>query len=192
MATRDPELQPMISHNDFRTEDQTPQAPTPEIQIVVCVVAGERYGIEVSRILEIIRLPPITSLPGSANSVTGVINLRGRIVPVVDLRERLGLPAAPPSRFTRIVVAHAEGTQLGLVVDAVDEVIRIPQTAIEPAGALAVGAAAEHLVGIARSADGLVILLDLERLLAGSLSGAAAPTATAPAATAPAATAPAA
>jgi purine-binding chemotaxis protein CheW len=140
--------------------------PETDSQFVVCVVADERYGIQVDRVHEIIRLPAITALPGADLAFSGVINLRGRVIPVMDLRLQLGLPAAPPTRLSRIVVADTDGAQIGLVVDAVNEVVRIQASAIEATPALTATAAAEHLTGIARMTDGLIILLDLERLLA--------------------------
>jgi purine-binding chemotaxis protein CheW len=145
----------------------TPQTTTDAaVQFVVCVVADERYGIEVGRVREIIRLPPITALPGADRSFSGVVNLRGRVIPVMDLRQRFGLPAVPATRLSRIVVADVDGAQVGLVVDAVNEVARIAQSAIEPTPTLTAGPAAEHLTGIARVDDGLIIVLDLEHLLA--------------------------
>ena len=139
-------------------------ASDPDIQLVVCVVADERYGIEVGHVHEIIRLPSITALPGSRRSFGGVINLRGRVIPVMDLRQQLGLEAAPPTRLSRIVVADAGAAQIGLVVDAVNEVVRIATSAIEPTPALS-AAATDHLTGIARTSDGLIVILDLESLL---------------------------
>lgn len=137
-----------------------------DIQFVVCVVAGERYGIEVGRVHEIIRLTVITALPGADRTFSGVINLRGRVIPVMDLRKRFGLPDADPTRLSRIVVADAGGAHIGLVVDAVNEVIHVAASAIEPTPALSASAAADHLTGIARTTDGLIVVLDLERLLA--------------------------
>lgn len=141
-----------------------------DVQFVVCLVADERYGIEVGRVHEIIRLTAITPLPGADRSFSGVINLRGRIIPVMNLRQQFGLPDAPPTRLSRIVVADAGGAQIGLVVDAVNEVVRIAATAIEPTPALTASATAEHLTGIAREADGLIIVLDLQRLLGTSMA----------------------
>lgn len=140
------------------------------IQFVVCVVGDERYGIPVGRVREIIRLTVITALPGADSAFSGVINLRGRVIPVMDLRRQFGLPDAPPTRFSRIVVADAGATQIGLVVDAVSEVVRISATAIEPTPALAASAADGYLTGIARASDGLIVLLDLERLLGTRMS----------------------
>lgn len=147
-------------------------APEPrtdaDVQLVVCVVGDERYGLAVGRVHEIIRSIAITALPGADRSFNGVINLRGRIIPVMDLRRRFGLPEVPATRFTRIVVADAAGTRVGLVVDAVHEVVRMAPTTIERAPALTASTAVAPVTGIARAADGLIILLDLERLVIAS------------------------
>lgn len=153
----------------------------PDIQFVVCVVAEERYGMEVGRVHEILRMPAITALPGADRTFSGVINLRGRVIPVMDMRQRFGLPVASPTRLSRIVVADGGSGQVGLVVDAVNEVIRVAPSAIEPTPALATTAATAHLTGIARTTDGLVVLLDMERLLDTGIV--AAPDAAAPGAT---------
>jgi purine-binding chemotaxis protein CheW len=139
--------------------------PAPDLQLVVCVIGDERFGIEVGRVREIIRLPVITAMPGADPSLSGVINLRGRVIPVMDLRRRLGLQAAAATRLSRIVVAEAGGVQIGFVVDGVDEVVRVAGTAIESTPALTAGPGAEHLTGIARTDDGLIVLLDLDRLV---------------------------
>jgi purine-binding chemotaxis protein CheW len=137
-----------------------------DVQLVVCSLGDERYGLEVGLVREIIRHPTITALPGSGRAVGGVINLRGRIIPVLDLRERFGMPTQAPTSLSRVVVTDAGGLQVGLVVDAVSEVVRILRSAIEPTPALASSAGSEHLSGIAHVGDELIILLDLERLLA--------------------------
>jgi purine-binding chemotaxis protein CheW len=136
------------------------------VQLVVCAVAGERYGLPVERVHEIVRSIAVTPLPGADQAFSGVINLRGRIIPVMDLRRRLGLTDAPATRLSRIVVAEAAGVQVGIVVDAVYEVLRIPAASIEPAPVLAASAATDHVTGIARSSDGLIIVLALEGLVA--------------------------
>jgi purine-binding chemotaxis protein CheW len=134
-------------------------------QLVVCVVGDERYGIEVGRVHEIIRLVSITALPGAGKAFSGVINLRGRVIPVMELRQLFDLPAADATRFSRIVIAEAAGAQIGFVVDAVDEVVRVSTSQVEPTPALAAGGAAQHVRGIARVGDDLIILLDVEGLV---------------------------
>src|SRR5688500_4488753 len=99
----------------------TSTAPIGEEQVVVLELAGEGYAIEISTIQEIIRMQPITRIPNGPGWIEGVTNLRGRVIPVLDLRRRLGLPAGEVTRRCRIVVAELGGHTLGLVVDAVSE-----------------------------------------------------------------------
>jgi purine-binding chemotaxis protein CheW len=134
------------------------------LQIVVCELADEHYGLDIAKVFEIIRHQPITAVPRSPRFVKGVINLRGRIIPVVDLRERFGMPAAEPTKETRIVVAESATTRVGLIVDSVSEVLLVPTEAVEATPEVAAGADAEYLRGIANLGDRLVLLLELAGL----------------------------
>ena len=149
------------------------------VQLVVCRLADERYGLRVDRVHEIIRQPTITALPQAGGAVRGVINLRGRIVPVVDLRERFGLPRVDTTKLSRVVVVDAADVRVGIIVDAVTEVIHVDGDAIEPRPVIATGPGADHVTGIGRTDDGLIILLDLDRLLAPDAAAAASAGATA-------------
>ena len=135
-----------------------------ELQIVVCELADEHYGLDIAKVFEIIRHQPITAVPRSPQFVKGVINLRGRIIPVVDLRERFGMPQADPTKETRIVVAESATTRVGLIVDSVSEVLLVPADAVEATPEVAAGADAEYLRGIANLGDRLVLLLELAGL----------------------------
>jgi purine-binding chemotaxis protein CheW len=135
-----------------------------ELQIVVCELADEHYGLDIAKVFEIIRHQPITAVPRSPRFVKGVINLRGRIIPVVDLRERFGMQPAEPTKETRIVVAESAATRVGLIVDSVSEVLLVPSEAVEPTPEVAAGADAEYLRGIANLGDRLVMLLELAGL----------------------------
>ncbi len=138
-----------------------------ETQIVVFALGEERYGLEIAAVYEIIRHQPITAVPQAPAFVEGVINLRGRIIPVVDLRERFGLQPQATSAASRIVVCDAAGTRVGLMVDGVSEVLMVPMDAIEATPAVAVGRNSEYVRGIARLDQVLVILLDLDHLFSG-------------------------
>jgi purine-binding chemotaxis protein CheW len=143
-----------------------------ETQIVVCQLKNERYGLDISRVFEIIRLQAITAVPQAPQFVDGVINLRGRIIPIVDLSVRFGMPRSTPTRDSRIVVTGTCDLRVGLVVDAVSEVLLIPEEAIEPTPAAVTSVAdASSLKGIARMGDGLIILLELDALLDEGCSG---------------------
>ena len=137
-----------------------------EKQLVVFQLAAELYGVEISRVHEIIRLQSVTRVPRAPAFVEGVINLRGKVIPVVDLRRRFGLPMAEHTRSSRIVVLEIGDQVVGIIVDGVSEVLRVNTSTVEPPSPVVAGIDSEYLHGIAKLADRLVILLDLERVLA--------------------------
>ena len=142
-------------------------AATGEQQVVICVLGQSSYAIDIAAVREIIRPQPITAVPQTPPDVMGVINLRSSVVPVLDLRLRCGLAAAPESRSTRIIVVQAGAESVGLIVDAVSEVTTIPAEVVEPVAGVVRGAAAQRfLCGVARLEERLVLLLDLERVVA--------------------------
>src|SRR5260370_31045558 len=101
-------------------------------QLVGFHVGGEEFGIDILRVQEIIRAQQLTRVPNSPEFMEGVMNLRGKIIPVITLRKRFGLEEAPPDKQNRIVVVEIQGTVLGFIVDAVSEVLRIPADTLEP------------------------------------------------------------
>ncbi len=135
-----------------------------ELQVVVFDLGPERYGLDIAEVYEIIRHQSITAVPRAPSFVRGVINLRGRIIPVVDLHERFGLSATAVTKASRIVVVEASGTRVGLEVDAVSEVLMVAESSVEPTPEVAAGSDAAYLRGIAKLGDQLVILLDLDGL----------------------------
>jgi len=137
---------------------------TAELQIVVFELADERYGLDIAKVYEIIRHQPITAVPQAPSFVEGVINLRGRIIPVVDLRQRFGFAGSELTKASRIVVCEAAGTTVGLVVDGVSEVLMVPGESVEPTPGVAAGADAGYLRGIAKLGERLIILLALDGL----------------------------
>jgi len=139
-------------------------ARTSELQIVVFELDDERYGLDIATVYEIIRHQPITAVPHAPAFVEGVINLRGRIIPVVNLRERFNMAGGELTKATRIVVCEAAGTRVGLVVDAVSEVLMVPADAIEATPDVAAGRDHAYLRGIAKLGDRLIILLSLDGL----------------------------
>jgi purine-binding chemotaxis protein CheW len=138
-----------------------------EEQVVVLELAGEAYGVEIERVQEIIRMQPITRVPNGPAGVEGVTNLRGRVIPVLDLRQRFALAQTPATRQSRIVVAELGEHAVGLVVDGVSEVLRVPADAVEPPSSLVTGSDSLYLRGVAKIDERLVLLLDLARLLSG-------------------------
>ncbi len=136
-----------------------------EGQYVVFELNGESYGIEIERVQEIDRVAAVTRMPEAPAFVEGVINLRGRITPVVNLRARFKLPEAEETPRTRIVVVKAGESWVGLVVDGVSEVLRLPALTVEPPPDMATTRESAFVRGIAKFQERLVILLDLERVL---------------------------
>jgi purine-binding chemotaxis protein CheW len=136
-----------------------------ERQLVVFQLGAELYGVEISRVHEIIRLQAVTRIPHSPPFVEGVINLRGKVISVINLRRRFGLPAADDTRAGRIVVVDINDQVIGMVVDGVSEVLRVNTATIEPPSPAVAGIDSEYLQGIVKLPERLVILLDLDRVL---------------------------
>jgi purine-binding chemotaxis protein CheW len=137
-----------------------------ERQLVVFQLSAEFYGVEIARVHEIIRLQTVTRVPRAPAFVEGVINLRGKVIPVVDLRRRFGLPTADHTRASRIVVVELGDQVVGVVVDGVSEVLRVNGATVEPPSPVVAGVDSEYIHGIAKLDERLVILLDLDRVLA--------------------------
>lgn len=136
-----------------------------EEQVVVLELAGEAYGVEIGKVQEIIRMQPITRVPNGPAFIEGVTNLRGRVIPVLDLRKRFGLAATEATRRSRIVVGELGQHTVGLVVDGVSEVLRVPTDAVEPPSTLVTTADSAFLRGVAKLGERLILLLDLSRIL---------------------------
>ncbi len=143
-----------------------PAASGEERQLVVFQLGAELYGVDIARVHEIIRLQSITRVPRAPSFVEGVINLRGKVIPVVDLRRRFGLPTSEHTRATRTVVVEIGDQVVGIIVDSVSEVLRVSTSTIEPPSPVVAGIDSEYLQGIAKLPERLVILLDLDRVLA--------------------------
>jgi len=136
-----------------------------EKQLVVFNLGEEVYAVDIAMVREIIQLQSITRIPGTPPSVEGVINLRGSVIPIVDLRKRFQLAKAERDKDVRIVVVNCKGQDVGVIVDSVAEVLRISVDAIEPASSLFTEKNLEHLLGIVKLSDRLVILLDMDQVL---------------------------
>ncbi|HSW58092.1 MAG TPA: chemotaxis protein CheW [Dehalococcoidales bacterium] len=138
---------------------------TAEKQLVVFTLAEESYAVDINMVKEIIQMQPITRVPGTPPSVEGVINLRGSVIPIVDLRKRFQLKTIERNKDTRIVVVACKGSEVGVIVDSVAEVLRISLEAIEPATSVFADEHLEHLLGIVKLTNRLVILLDMDHVL---------------------------
>lgn len=137
-----------------------------EEQLVVFNLGGETYGVDISLVHEIIRMQSITKVPRTPHFVEGVINLRGRIVPVIDLHKRFSLPLSEETQHSRIIVVEVIGITVGMIVDSVSEVLRLPADNIEPPPpVIAGGIDSAYLRGVGKWQDQLIILLDLDKVL---------------------------
>ena len=137
-----------------------------EKQMVLFELGSETYGLDIATVHEIIRMQPITKVPKAPVYVEGVINLRGKVIPVIDIGKKFGFDKAERGKNNRIVVVYLQATTLGIIVDAVTEVIRIPNDSIEPVSDIVTSGNSEYLQGIAKMTDKMVILLALDKLLA--------------------------
>lgn len=128
-------------------------------------LAGEDYGIEIRYVIEIIGIQTITDVPDMPAFIRGVINLRGKVIPVMDVRARFGLPDRGYDDRTCIIVVNIEGTEVGLVVDEVSEVADIPPANVEPAPRTGKSAGGEYIQGMGKIGKAVKILLDVHKLL---------------------------
>ncbi|MGB9674300.1 MAG: chemotaxis protein CheW [Anaerolineales bacterium] len=144
-----------------------------EQQLVVFELANEHYGVDISAVESIIKMQQITAVPQAPAFVEGITNLRGNILPVMDLRKRFGLKIANSNESqtkkqfdeSRIVVVSMDGVKVGMIVDSVSEVLRISSDTIEPPPPMVAGINSTFITGIAKLEDKLIILLDLARIL---------------------------
>jgi len=155
----------MVSISPKKNAETTNLPPNESIQLVSFRVGSEDFGIDIQQVQEIKRVVEITKAPRTRPYVTGVMNLRGKIVPAVDLRRRFGLAEKQADGATRTVIVDVEGHIMGLVVDSVSEVVRIPLNAIEPPPEPPVSVAVDCVKGVASLEDGRVTYLDLQKTL---------------------------
>jgi purine-binding chemotaxis protein CheW len=134
------------------------------IQIVGFMLGDGHYGLDIMGVEEIIRMLDITPVPRAPSFVEGIINLRGRIIPVVDLRKRLNISPSPESGSTRVVVMKVDERRLGFLVDKVEEVMDLPVNTIGDAPGISSGAAQHYVEGVARTHKGMIILLDILKI----------------------------
>ena len=142
-----------------------------ETQLVVFNLSNEDYGVDIAAVDGIVKMQAITAVPRAPSFVEGITNLRGEVLPVVDLRKRFGLPQGEATKETRIVNVEVDGIKVGMVVDAVSEVLRVSEEDIEPPSPIITTIHSTFITGIAKVGNGagdsgrLVILLDLAKVL---------------------------
>ena len=136
------------------------------IQLVSFMLDEEEYGVEVLKVREIIRMPTITKMPNTAQHVEGIINLRGKVIPIISMRKRFGLMESESSGHTRIIIMDVVGALTGFIVDAVSEVIRIHSSEIQPPPSMVMsgGIGQEFITGVFNHAERLLIIMDVDRM----------------------------
>ena len=140
---------------------QTDNAARTDRQVVAFRLSGETFGVDIGAVREIIRLQTVTHLPSAPDAVAGVINLRGGVVPVVDLSKRLNLGSAAETDESRIIVLDIGDSDIGIFVDAVTDALRIDESSIESTTSVMARGDSAYIEGIAKVEDGLLMLLDL-------------------------------
>jgi purine-binding chemotaxis protein CheW len=150
--------------------EQTEEVETTE-DVACFFLDREEYGVDVRQVQEIRRVAEITAVPRAPASVRGVINLRGRVLPVIDLKRKLGRGEVEGGSRARIVVVRTKERLVGLLVDGATRVLKVRASSVEPAPAEVADQAADYIRGVAKLDDRLVILVDIERLLAHEAAG---------------------
>jgi len=135
------------------------------IQLVTFSIGEEEFGVNILQVQEIIRTMDITRVPRAPEFVEGVINLRGKVIPIVDMRSRFGLAHKEHDKYTRIIVIEIDMIIVGFVVDSVSEVLRIPANSVQPPPPVVAGMDSDYIDGVGKLEDRLLILLDLDSLL---------------------------
>jgi|GEM_PF-434761 len=169
--TAPPCVEPVLSGAPKESSPPPPDAPAALSKknavaggkFLTFFLAQEEYGVEILKVQEIIALSPITMVPRTPEHIRGVINLRGKIIPVVDLRRRLGLPSTVEP--TSVIIVRSGGEEVGATVDRVNDVARISDEDIHEVPDFGIGIRSDHLLGIGRSGDRVRLLLDIDRTL---------------------------
>jgi purine-binding chemotaxis protein CheW len=147
------------------TREQTQQLSGEVVQVVSFRLGGEEYGVDISQVQEIIRMVEITHVPRAPHFMEGVINLRGQLIPIIDLRTRFGMSRIDPTKSTRIVVTEIGNKRVGIVVDSVSEVLNIPIENVEAAPEMVAGVGTEYIQGVGKLGERLIIMLDLTMVI---------------------------
>ncbi|HNX58649.1 MAG TPA: chemotaxis protein CheW [Spirochaetota bacterium] len=136
------------------------------MQIVCFKVGTEEYGIEILKVQEILKLPKITTLPKSADYILGIIDLRGKVIPIIDLGRKFAIDdqREAVTKNLRAIVVNINNKKVGLAIDAVSHVIKVENKDIEPAPPIVKGISGRYIVGIAKVDKGFVIILDINQI----------------------------
>lgn len=134
------------------------------LQIVCFKIGNEEYGIDILQVQEILKLPKVTKLPKSKAFIMGVIDLRGKVLPIVDLSKRFGIESNKSSENSRAIVVNIAGKKVGLGIDSVSHVIKVNTNDIEPPPPVVRGISGKYIVGIAKMENGFVVVLDINQM----------------------------
>ena len=151
-------------NSEVKTEFDT---ATDLLQLVTFKLGNEEFGLDILKVKEIIKPVAITKMPNSPYYVEGVINLRGEVIPVINLRKRLNLAENEQNSKTRIIVIETNKKTTGFIVDEVNEVLRIPENIMEATPELVSGVDSEYIIGVGKLDDRLLIHMDIEKILIG-------------------------
>lgn len=138
------------------------------LQLVRFNIGEEEFGVDILKVQEINRMLEVTQVPNAPSYIDGVINLRGKVIPIVNLRERFHMPRKERDKDTRIIIVELSGKTVGFLVDGVNEVLRIPKSVTEPPPSITSDAETEYITGVGKLDDQLLLLLDLEKVLSHS------------------------
>ena len=136
-----------------------------EVQMVAFRLENEEFAIDIHQVREVLKITQVTPLPQSAHFIEGIINLRGEVIPVVDLRKRFELPSGERNDQTRIIIVEIQDSNVGLIVDSVTEVMRLSSSLIQPPPSKVAGTRTDLIQGVGKISDRLLIILDLNRIL---------------------------
>jgi len=142
---------------------QKTQEVSTSLQIVCFKIGNEEYGVDILQVQEILKIPKITKLPKSRAYIIGVMDLRGKVIPIIDLGKRFGI-IADLANSNRAIVVDIEGKQVGLAIDSVSHVIKVDSGDIEPPPPVVKGISGKYIVGIAKLKSGFVVILDINQI----------------------------
>jgi len=149
----------------METTTQTRAESSELLQLVGFKIGNEEFGVDILKVQEINKMVSITKVPNAPNYVEGVINLRGRVIPIIDLRARIGFDRIDSTKDTRIIIVDVNNKTVGFVVDSVSEVIRIPASVTEAPPEIVSSVDSDFIKSVAKLNDRLLILIDLDRVL---------------------------
>jgi purine-binding chemotaxis protein CheW len=148
---------------ETRTENRATQKANGDVQLLTFKLDDQEYALNIANVVQVVRMVAVTPAPKASEFVEGVVNLRGKVIPVVNARRRLGLPARPYDLNTQLLIAQAGGHAMALMVDAVSEVLTLPASSIESLGEI--GTEVEHLSAVGRLGERLLLIIDPNTIL---------------------------